>query len=90
MDVLVSPMLIVMRKIEDAQLRAWFGLCRLCFGLHQALSMVKEDVKDELVALRIFEKVMPKMDYQEVEGFVSEKMSTTKCPIPSSSNSDCD
>lgn len=63
MDAQVNPMLTVMWKIEAAQLRAWFEPCHLCFGGHQAQSMVREVVKDELVARRIFEKVMQKMDY---------------------------
>src|SRR5215469_3314327 len=90
MDVLVSPLSIAMRKNEDAQLRAWFGLCCLCFAEHQAQSMAKEFVKDELVARRIFEKVLPKMDYQEVGDFVREEMSTTKDPILTSSSSNSD
>lgn len=60
MDVLVSLMLTATRKNE---LRAWFGPCCLCFGKHQAQSMVREVVKDELVAQMIFEKAPSKMDY---------------------------
>jgi hypothetical protein len=51
-----------MKKNRDDQLRAWFGLCCL-FGEHQAQSMAREVVKDELVGRRVFEKVLPKMDY---------------------------
>jgi hypothetical protein len=57
MDLLVS-----LKKIEDVQLRAWFEPCCLCFGERQTQSMVREVVKDGLVARRIFEKVLPKMD----------------------------
>ena len=77
MDVPVSPMSTVMMKTEDAQLRAWFEPCCLCFAEHQAQSMVREVVKDELVAQRIFERMLPKMDYQEVGDFVSEEMSNS-------------
>ena len=62
MNVLVSSMLTVM-KIEDAELRAWFELYRLCLDWYQVQSMVKEVVKDEFDVRRIFEKVMSKEDY---------------------------
>ncbi len=60
MDALVSLLSTVTRKNE---LGAWFGDCCLCFGGHQAQSMVREVVKDELVVRRIFEIVLPKRDY---------------------------
>jgi hypothetical protein len=91
MDAPVSPMSTAMKKNGDEHFRACFGLCCL-FGEHQAQSMAREVVKDELVARRVFEKVLLKMDYQEVGGFVGEEMSMTKDPILTSIslNSDCD
>ena len=69
----------VTRTNEDAQLRAWFAACCLCSGDYHPQSMAKEVVIDELVARTIFEKLLPKMDRQEVGGF--EEISRTNAPI---------
>ena len=60
MDALVGLLSTAARKNE---LRAWFGACCLCIGVHQARSMAREVVKDELVVRRIVEIVLPKKDY---------------------------